>query len=74
MHPGRVGPGAGAGLRYNVHLAAKRAKELVALESRAQADFDRLLSAARELARKEIRLCAAVDLLLEMVKGQGARP
>jgi hypothetical protein len=53
-----------------MHLAAKWAKELLALESRAQAFSDGLLSAARELAGKEIRLAAEVDLLLEMVKGQ----
>jgi hypothetical protein len=69
LHPGRVGPGVGTGLRYNVHLAAKRGKEQIALESRAQADSFRLLSAARELAGEEIRLAAEVDLLQEMVKG-----
>ena len=60
----------GAGLRYNLHLAAKRGEELTALESRAQANSFRLMSAARELAGKEVRLAAEVDLLLEMVKGQ----
>ena len=48
MHPGRAGLGVGAGLRYNLHLAAKRGEELTALESRAQADSFRLLSIARE--------------------------
>jgi hypothetical protein len=53
MHPSRVGPGAGAGLRYN-----------------GAGDSDRLLSAARELAGKEIRLATLVDRLQEMVKDQ----
>jgi hypothetical protein len=51
MHPGRVGPGAGARLRYNLHLTAKRAKELGALESRAHADSDRLMSTTRTESR-----------------------
>ena len=35
LYPGRIGPGAGAELRYNMHQAAKRREELTALESRA---------------------------------------
>ena len=58
MHPSRVGPGAGAGLRYDLHLAAKRGEELTALESRAKADSFRLLSASRELAGEEACLFA----------------
>jgi hypothetical protein len=70
MHPSRVGPGAGAGLRYDLHLAAKRGEELTALESRAQANSFRLMSAARELAGEEIRLAVEVDVLQHMVEGQ----
>jgi hypothetical protein len=44
LHPGRVEPGAGATLRYNLHLAVKRGEELAALELRAQANSFRLLS------------------------------
>jgi hypothetical protein len=69
-HPGRVGPGASARLRYNLHLAAKRGEELAALKSRAQADSSHLLSVARELTGEEIRLAAEVDVLQEMVEGQ----
>ena len=33
MLPGRVGPGAGAGLRYNLHQAKEHRKKLLAMES-----------------------------------------
>jgi hypothetical protein len=35
MLPGRVGPGAGAGLRYNMYQAKEQGEKLLALESSA---------------------------------------
>jgi hypothetical protein len=69
LHLGRVGPGASAGLRYNLHLAAKWGTELLALESRAHADSFRLLCAMRERAGEEARLAAEVNVLQFMVEG-----
>ena len=69
--PGRVGPGAGAGLRYDLHRAESRvAPELLALESSAHADSFRLLLAAVERAGEEARLAAEVNGLKLMVEGQ----
>ena len=68
---GRVGPGAGAGLRYDLHRAESRvAPELLALESSAHADSFRLLRATVERAGEEARLAAEVNVLKLMVEGE----
>jgi hypothetical protein len=38
MLPGRVGPGAGAGLRYNLHQAKEHGRKLLTLEASAKAE------------------------------------
>ena len=71
MLPGHVGPGVGAGLRYNLHRAESRvAPELLALESSAHADSFRLLHASVERAREEAYLATEVNVLHLMVEGQ----
>jgi hypothetical protein len=70
MLPGRVGPGAGAGLRYNLHHAEEHGKMLLALESSAQAEALRLLLATVERAEEEARLAAEVNGPQLMVEGQ----
>jgi hypothetical protein len=70
MLPDRIGPGAGAGLRYNLHHAKEHGKKLLALESSAQAEALRLLLATVERAGEEARLAAEVNGLQLMVEGQ----
>jgi hypothetical protein len=38
MLPGRVGPGAGAGIRYFLHQAKEQGQKLLALEASAKAE------------------------------------
>jgi hypothetical protein len=61
MRPGRVGPGAGARLRYNLHRAKEQGKKLLALEASAKAEAFRLLLATVQRAGEEARLAAEVN-------------
>jgi hypothetical protein len=70
LHPGRVGPGGGAGLRYNLLRVDEQGKKLLALESSARAEAFRLLLATVERAGEEARLAAEVNGLQLMVEGQ----
>jgi hypothetical protein len=69
LHPGRVGPSAGAGLHYNLNRAGERGTKLLVLESRAHADSFRLLCATQERAREEAHLATQVNVL-QFMEGQ----
>ena len=62
MLPGRVGPGAGAGLRYNRRHAKEHGRKLQALEASAKAEALSLLLERRERAGEETRLAVEDDL------------
>jgi hypothetical protein len=70
MLPGRVGSGAGAGLRYNLHQAKEHEQKLLALEASAKAEAFFLLLAMVEGAGEETRLATEVGNLQLMVEGQ----
>ena len=70
MLPGRVGPGAGAGIRYFLHQAKEQAQKLLVLEASAKAEALFFLHAMTERAGEEARLAAEVGRLQSMVEGQ----
>jgi hypothetical protein len=70
MLPGRVGPGAGAGLRYNLHQAKEHGQKLLALQASAKAEAFFFLHAMMERAGEETRLAAEVGRMQFMVEGQ----
>ena len=63
MLPGRVGPGAGAGIRYFLHQAKEQAQKLLVLEVSAKAEALLLLHAMKERAGEEARLATEVGNL-----------